>query len=142
MDVYLKNLLLQTVQNTSKQFIFPPKKLKVGDKFIQEAPLSIPLGTIKFDFLIKTHYKLLSITEGKANFDIIQEFVLTTVIEDKDFKATGKGKGAMVYDIANSYPVVFNTLTDMDMSFKVEGLTVDMTSKITTDQKTAVSKNQ
>jgi hypothetical protein len=141
LDEKFKKSLLQTIQSTLNQLSFPEKKIKIGDSFIRESPLSIPVSGSTIEMTITTYYKLLDIENNIANFDVSSVYTMKSVITKYDIKATGNSKGKMLYDIVNNNLTDYKTDTEMKMNFKLEDLYMDLESKSSFIQTIEISKN-
>jgi hypothetical protein len=140
LDENFKISLLQTIQSTLNQLSFPEKKVKIGDSFIRESPLSIPISGSTVEMTITTYYKLLDIENSIANFDVSSVYTMKSVITKYDIKATGNSKGKMLYDIVNNNLTNYKTDTEMKMNFKLEDLYMDLESKSSFIQTIEISK--
>jgi hypothetical protein len=141
-DENYKKALLQTLQSTFSQMSFPIKKLKIGDSFSQESPLSIPIAGVTIKMLITTTYKLLSITNNKGNLDVDITFSMDSNISKYNVKASGHGKGLMVYDMETQFISKYETETQMEMLLKTEKIDLEINSKSGYIQTVVVSKNR
>lgn len=113
--------LLNTIHNKIK---FPDHPLRVGDTFVQEIPLNIPIANNNPKVDIKATYKLVSINNGKAYFDILQNGNITVNVKEVNLVITGTGMGKMVYDIKNTYPTNYKTDLDLKVDGKVKTLVI------------------
>jgi hypothetical protein len=97
----------QMMSMIQKQIQFPDKPLKPGDTFTQGAPMSVPLdkngNNINIDAGVT--YKLVSISDGKAYFDMIPNFKMKFQIKNISVDASGTGTGKMVYSIKDNFPL-------------------------------------
>jgi len=131
----LKQTMILTMESLQNQVKFPTKPMKPGDQFDQEVPLSIPLaGNQPIRLLVKTKYKLKSIKDGKANFDLDQELVLDFNIEQTNATASGKGTGQMTYDIKDSYMIAYSSDLDMSFGMTKDKLVIEAKGKTKTEQ--------
>ena len=135
-----KQLLLTTIESTFSQVKFPDKKIKIGETFVQEMPLSIPVADVNLDMAITSTYKLISIKEGFAFFDISIDFSLLSEITKYTIKATGTGNGSIKYDLKNNFFIEYKTTTEMKMNFDVGSFVMDMTVISYMDQNTTLYK--
>ena len=129
MDEDYKKILLQTLQNTLSQLNFPVKKMKIGDSFSQETPLSIPILGIDLKMSITTNYKLISILNNKGNFDVDVIYTLESKITKFDITASGHGNGKLIYDIENNFLDRYQTNNEMEMFFKTDKFDMEIKSK-------------
>ena len=77
-----------------KQIKFPDKPLKPGDSFTQAMPMNIPISkdnNLKMDGGVI--YKLVSISDGKAYFDIVPNLSMMFTIKNTVVNLTGTGTG-------------------------------------------------
>jgi len=143
LDEQLKTTITTAIGNLSKQVKFPETPLHVGETFIQETPINLPVGGINLKFVVKIIYKLQGISGNQASFDLDQTLTLDLSGQKDDVSLTasgsGKGSGKMVYDIAKNYPTSLNS--DIDFTFKVliQDLTMDCTAKISAINKTTIA---
>lgn len=135
-----KNTLLKTMQSTFSQIEFPNKNLKIGETFEQKTPLSIPVADVSIEMVINSTYKLVSISNGIATFDIIQEYVVTSTITKYQFKIEGNGKGVINYDIDKNYFTVYKTEMLMKMNVDLDSFSMDLEQKSIVIQNTIISK--
>jgi hypothetical protein len=141
LDGEFKKTLLQAMQSTFSQLSFPEKKVKVGESFSRESPLSIPIAGVTIEMTITTNYKLLSITNGIANFDVSQVYTMKSTITKYTIKATGSGKGKLLYDVVNNYYLKYQIDTEMGMNVKLDNFDLDLNSKSGFIQTTEITRN-
>jgi len=102
--------LIKTIQANVE---FPKLPIKVGDSFAQESDMDVPIPGFDAKMVMKITYKLLSITNGKATFNM--DFI--TTIDKKSAAAgmdmTGTGNGKFVYDIGANYAESMNETINM-----------------------------
>lgn len=140
LDENYKKTLLQTLQSTFSQLSFPEKKMKIGDSFSQKTPLTMPIADVSIKMLITTTYKLLSITNNKANLDVDLIFTLDSNITKYNIKATGQGKGIIVYDLNTQFISKYETETLMEMFLKADKFDLELNAKSGFIQTVAASK--
>lgn len=141
MEESFKNVIFQTVKSTFSQLVMPQKKLKIGESFTQESPLTLPIAGINIEMLITTTYNLKSINSKNAFFDIIQTY--TMKMSDNRFETNGSGigKGNLIYDIPNHF-ISKNTLgMDFNLNLKHTDFTLQLKSKTDFKQTSIISKN-
>ncbi|MBV5314465.1 MAG: hypothetical protein JZU47_14285 [Prolixibacteraceae bacterium] len=118
--------LLQTVQNTFEQFKFPEQRLKIGDQFSTDRPTSMPMEGSTIAIAVTTTYKLLSITNNLAEFELSQSYQMTPKIMDNSFTGTGSGKGRLTYDRTNCLITDYSIKTELDMNKKLDYYEFDL----------------
>lgn len=142
LDEEIKKVVLQTMQSTLSQLSLPEKRVKVGESFSTDTPLSIPIAGVTLDMTITTNYKLLSITNGIANIDISQVYTMKTTITEHTMQGTGSGKGKLSYDTLKNYYLNYQINTEMNMTLQLDNFGLDLTSKSGFVQSTVITKNQ
>jgi hypothetical protein len=133
-------LLLQTVQNTFEQFKFPEQRLKTGDQFSVDRPVSMPMEGSTIDIVITTNYKLLRIQNDLAEFELCQSYLMTPQMMDNSFTGTGSGKGQLSYDIANFVITDYSIKTELKMNKKLDYYEFDLKSINEFSQQTKLVK--
>ncbi len=123
-----------------KQIQFPDKALKPGDTFTQGSPMDIPITqgqSIHIDAGMT--YKLVSISDGKAYFDLTPNFSMNLQIKTVSINVSGTGTGKMVYDIKNNFPLSKEGTLNMKIKETSDKLNVDATAVITTKYTAAIN---
>ena len=115
-----KRQMLSAMQYLFSQISYPEKKLKIGESFIRETPLSMPISGVTISFNIITTYKLISIKNGQAYINITQEYTMNGLTTTIPIKAKGKGKGTLVYDIANQFYSHYNIDGGLELHMKYD----------------------
>jgi hypothetical protein len=128
-DEMNKTTALQTLQNTFSQLTFPEKELKIGEQFSMEYPLSIPMEGSKIEMVVTNTYKLISISNNLANFDIAQQYQMIPKLMDNSFKGTGNGNGHLVYDVANTIILNYAMNTEMELNKKLDSFDFNLKTK-------------
>lgn len=141
MDEDYKKSILQTLQSTFSQLNFPEKRIKVGESFTRDSPLSIPIAGNTINMLMKVKYKLNSISNGKANLDVEIIFTMETNLSNYDITANGQGIGIMIYDIQNHFISRYETDTEMNMLLRTEKFDMQIKSKSGYKQKVDILDN-
>jgi len=136
-----KKTLLTTMQSTMSQISFPEKKLKVGEEFSMENPLSIPIAGITLEMVITTTYKLIDIKNNIGSLDISQVYTLKSTIKGYDIKMTGTGKGQLLYDIGNTFYKRYQIDSEMTMTLKNNNIGIFVTSKDGLIKTTTIKKD-
>lgn len=141
LDEAVKNSLLQTVQSTFSQLELPEKKMKVGESFSQETPFKIPVAGMSLEMVITTTYKLLSIADKTANFDIVVVYTMKVLDQKYNINATGAGKGNMVYDTPNHFPSQYNLDVEINFDLKQDDFSLKVKTKSGFNQSVKITKN-
>jgi hypothetical protein len=124
--------MLNSLQNQIK---FPDRPLKVGDTFTQEAPMNLPM-TSKINAgdsktIVKSTYKLTSIADGKAYFDVTQTLDIEVDVKMTKVVLTGDGSGKLVYLVKDNFPASFNDTINMKLNVTAGTTVVDGTAVMT-----------
>jgi hypothetical protein len=140
MNNEFKKGLLETMQSTFSQITFPNRKLKIGESFSQETPLSLPVLNNTIEMTMLTNYKLISIENNLGNFEVSQIYTMKSNISNNEIVATGSGKGKIVYDIKNNFFLKYLTDGEIEMDVKMKDISIKMKSKNTYIQDVIISK--
>lgn len=136
-----KTICINSMENLFTQLSFSERTVKIGDDFIIESTSSIPMEGSTLDMKITTTYKLNSISNNLAKFDISQQYVLQPRLMDNSLHGSVTGKGQMVYDIANSIVANYTLDTEMNLTKKLDSFEFEMKTIGTNVQTTKVSGN-
>ncbi|HTI59970.1 hypothetical protein [Mucilaginibacter sp.] len=123
-----------------KQIKFPEKALKPGDSFTQSTPMNIPItrdNSIKIDAAIT--YKLVSISDGKAYFDLIPNLDINLNLPKATVNITGSGSGKLVYSIKDDFPLSRDVNFKMVVKVTSEKVNVDGTADIVMSSHTEIN---
>ncbi len=140
LDIDQKNQLLKTVQNTFEQFKFPEQQLKIGDQFSTNRPMEMAMEGSTIDIVVTTTYKLMSIKNGLAQFDLSQSYQMTPKIMDNSFTGNGSGKGKLSFDIDNSLITDYSIKTELEMNKKLDYYEFDLKTVNEFSQTTNIGK--
>lgn len=141
MEESFKNTIFQMVQSTFSQLVMPQKKLKIGESFVQESPLTLPIAGINIEMVITTTYKLKNMNAKSAFFDINQTYTMKMSDTRFETKGSGIGNGNLIYDIPNHF-LSENTLAmDFNLNLKHTDFSMDLKSKSDFKQTAQITKN-
>ena len=141
-DEEFKKALLTSMQSIFTQINFPEKQLKVGESFSVDTPLSMPIADVTLDMEMTTNYKLLSIINGIADFEVSSVFTMKSSITKYPINATGKGKGSLLYDVSKNFYPKYETDMEMNMNMKIGEVDFSMKIKSGYNQTTKITKNK
>jgi len=132
--------LLQTVQNTFEQFKFPEQRLKIGDQFSVDRPTEMAMESSTIDIVVTTTYKLISIKNNLAEFELNQTYLMTPKTMDNSFTGTGSGKGQLSFDMVNSLITDYSIKTELEMNKKLDYYEFDLKTTNEFSQQTKLVK--
>lgn len=135
-----KNQLLKSTQSTFDQFDFPEQRLKIGDQFSVDRPASMPMEGSSIDIIVTTNYKLLSVKNDIAQFELSQTYRMTPKKMDNSFTGTGSGKGQLSYNIGISLITDYSIKTEIEMNKKLDYYQFDLKTSNEFSQTTQISK--
>jgi hypothetical protein len=141
LDEDYKKALLETLQGMLSQLSFPVKEMKVGDSFSQESPLSIPIAETTIKMAITTTYILTGVSANKGYLDVNIVYTMESDIFNYDVRATGSGKGSIIYDIKNSFISRYETINQIEMLFKTKNFDMEIKSTTGFTQTVRISDN-
>ncbi|MDF3076226.1 MAG: hypothetical protein K0S09_115 [Sphingobacteriaceae bacterium] len=134
-DQNMRNTLKSTLENIQQQITFPENPMHIGESFDQKLPMEIPVaGLNPVKVLINTNYKLKEISNGKANFDILQTVALDMNNKQANISASGGGAGTAEFDIANNLISKYESDLTMTMKTTVDDLTITAKTNTTSKQ--------
>lgn len=138
-----KQAAMDMVKEMLTKVSYPKKTLKIGETFVQDVPMDIPLGGGAMKMNNVVTYKLIRVEGKKAYFDVIHDISMDGDLEEgMNMKGSGKGKGEMVYDIDTKYPVVYNADMDMVMQMEQGGMSISVKMNTKIAQATTVGKGK
>ncbi|MCM0666143.1 hypothetical protein [Flavobacterium tyrosinilyticum] len=140
-DDISKNTFFEIAKSSFSQLALPEKKLKVGEAFSQESPLNIPIGPLNIDMSVTTIYRLTSIFDKNAYFDINQIYTANVSSEKlNNIIVSGIGTGKMTYDIPNYF--TSESSIDMKLMFdlKQDEFNIKLNSSTSIKQTAKISK--
>lgn len=143
MSETMKETLLNSMTTVTEQVNFPDKKIKKGESFTQEIPLSIPVDKANAKINMITFYKLMELNESTAEFyiNIKYDFGIESERPVFNFDGNGQGSGRLIYDIKNSVITYHETDTEMTMTIPIDGITVTTSVKANSIQETKIISN-
>jgi hypothetical protein len=124
--------MMNAFQNMIK---FPDHPLRIGDTFTQDMPFNIPMAGNNMATNAKVVYKLVSIADGNANFDITQSMDITIPIKDQSITLKGAGTGKLVYNLKNSFPTDFISNVNLEFNGTINTLQINGTALMNMEYK-------
>ena len=138
-----KDVFMQMVSEGVTKGFLPPTQVKVGESFVQEMPMEIPVGpgqTMNLKDIIT--YKLDKVEGRKAYFTQNHVITLDMTVGGENMKGSGTGTGQIVYDMDNTYTIQNDSTLDMSMSFEAEGMPIDIKNRTTTKIATVITPSK
>ena len=126
LDFDQKERLLQTVRNNFEQLDFPEQRLKIGDQFSADRTSAMPMEGSVIEMIITTTYKLLSIKDNMAQFELSQNYQMNPKMMDNSFTGSGNGKGELSYDMENFLVTDYSLKTELIMNKKLDYFEFDL----------------
>ena len=83
----------------------------------------------------KVVYKLVSIADGNAYFDITQSMDMTIPIKDQSITLKGAGTGKLVYNLKDSFPTDFKSNINLGFNGKINTLEINGTALMNMEYK-------
>ena len=128
--------MMNTFQNMVK---FPDRPLHIGDTFTQDMPFNLPVAGNSMAANAKVTYKLVSIDNGMAYFDVEQNMDMNIPIKTESMNLQGKGTGKLIYDIENNFPSDYKVNITLKFSGKIATLQIDGTALMDMDYKNSIN---
>jgi len=136
----LKKFVAGTIN--SVKIVFPDKALKPGDTFTQDIPIQMPVSGNKVSFNTHIVYKLISIKNKGAFFDVTQTAAVKTHTEQGDVEINGNGEGHVFYDMQYRFFRAYQNTLNLKFTMQTGKLTMNGTSDILSVYETQINKNQ
>lgn len=131
----------QMTNMLQRQIKFPETPMKPGDSFTQTMPINVPIkkggGNIKVDASIT--YKLTSISDGKAYFDMTPAFSMNASVKKINIDMSGTGSGKMVYSIKDNFPISKEGTFNLKLKVTSDKVNVDGTAVVTSSSTTVIN---
>lgn len=135
-----KQTALSMMESLMNQIKFPNKKFKIGDRFTQNSPLSLPIGNLVLDMDISTTYTLMAIKDGIGYFDIDQIYTAKSNMEEYEIKIKGTADGTMEFYNEKQFYRKYVMDLEMDMTMNIEEITMEMKMNQKLDQTAEIKK--
>ena len=120
---------------------FPKTPLSIGKSFFKTYPVPIALSEdVQFIVNVGTGYKLLSIDNGIALFEIKQIYKINLGQSKIPATITGEGKGNLLFDMNENYYTKYELNTKLIYKVKKEKYTVQNTTSTTLKHQIVISK--
>ncbi len=126
---------LKMMNTVQKQIKFPDHPMHVGESFTQDIPFNMPMNMGTKSVELKTVYTLVSITGGKAYFDMTQTIDMKMNVQQSQLNITGAGTGKMVYSIKDNFPISYASSINMNVNGDVSSVDVNGTFELNMDFK-------
>jgi len=131
---------LQAIQNNFSRLTLPEKRLNIGEQFTVESTLTIPMEKSHVEIAVSTIYKLVSVANGLANFDITQNYEMNQLRMDNSFAGTGGGNGKLVYSAEKNMVTSFEIKSNLEINKKLENFLFVLKTKSEFEQKIKMLK--
>lgn len=135
-----KKEALSVMESLLNQTEFPDNKFKIGERFTQNSPISLPIGNLALDMDLDTTYTLTDIKDGIGYFDIDQVYIVKSNIEDYKINIQGTGNGKMEYDNEKQFYRKSLMNLEMDMSMNIGDINIEMKLKQKSSQSVEIKK--
>jgi hypothetical protein len=140
----MKDILAKSITNLVNELHFPDRPLSVGDTCSQQFPFNIPVPGLNMQMNIKAVYKLVSIDNNIASFDVIESLDMNMNTEQGGKTITlngnGSGDGKLLYDTRQNMPTSTNINFKMSYKMLMGDMTMTGDASIITSHITTVVK--
>lgn len=137
-----KEVILNMMTEAVSQTFLPAKQVKVGETFVQEVPMNIPLGPVTLNMKDVVTYKLDKVEVRKAYFNLNHVITLDMDVQGENMKGSGTGTGQMVYDMDKNYPLQNDAQLQLQMGFVTEGMAMDIKNNSTSKVSTVITPSK
>lgn len=135
-----EKLFLQSLQSNFSRLNLPEKRMNIGEQFTVESTLTIPMEKSHVEIAVSTIYKLVSVANGLANFDITQNYQMSQLRMDNSFAGVGEGSGKLTYGVANNMVTSFEMKSRLEINKKLENFLFVLKTKSEFAQTIEVAK--
>lgn len=140
LDSIYKIDFLSSMRKVISQLSLPEKKVQVGKSFTREMPINIPVGKFTFNLTNTITYTLEKVENKKAYFDIVQTYTINSKETELSLKASGSGNGQIIYDIENTFYLLYELNSTINMQVINEEMNFKVLSESTTKQTTNITE--
>lgn len=110
--------IISAIQGLLQQTKFPNKKIKIGDSFSVNTPVSYWMENITVDAKQKSTYLLEKVKKNKAYFIVTQNYAVKMRYNNSEFSGTGIGTGKLIYDIKNQQNIYEKSSGEIEIRSK------------------------
>ncbi len=136
-----EKVFLQSLQSNFSRLTLPEKRMNIGEQFTVESTLTIPMEKSHVEIAVSTIYKLESVANGLANFDISQDYQMSQLRMDNSFAGVGEGSGKLIYSVADNMVTSFEMKSRLEINKKLENFLFVLKTKSEFAQKIEVAQN-
>ena len=122
-----------------KEIKYPDHPMQIGETFNQDMPMNIPVAGNNIDMDAKSVYKLVSIANGNAYFDVQQSMNMTIPVAGVTITIVGTGTGKLVYSIKDNFATDFSSNLSLKVNGNVKKLLIDATAQINAEYKYTIN---
>lgn len=138
LDKMTKMYLLESWQKSFSSLSFPGQNLKIGQEYTTQNPFSIPMEGSEIEMIVTTTYKLISIQNKVADFDIFQQYTLNPKLMDNSFHGSVKGEGHLLFDTEHLMVMNYTLNTAMELTKKLDSFEFHLKTNSHLIQKTSI----
>lgn len=124
-----------------KNIKFPDHPMKIGESFTQSIPFNLPMTGTNFQIDASTVYTLLSISDGKAYFDVKPNINMSIPVKGNVLTVTGTGSGKMTYSIKDNFATDYTSTINLKVNGKIATLQIDATAQMDINYAYTVAAN-
>jgi len=120
----LKQQLPDFLNSMFSNIQYPDYPLGIGDKFIQELPLAIPVGETNLNIIMTYEYILAEVSDKEAIFNIKSMIELKKDNTEENVRAGGNGDGLLIHNLDLNYSTNYTTNIEMVFESKTEEMLI------------------
>jgi len=129
----------QMMNGIQKNIKFPDHPMKIGETFTQDMPVNLPVAGKSMNIDSKVVYKLISIADGNAYFDLQQSMNMSIPISGATINLNGMGAGKLVYSIKDNFATDYSTNITLKVTGEIKTLKIDATAEMNMEYKYTVN---
>lgn len=137
-----KEMIVSTMDSFLGQLKLPEKKMKIGDSIETKNPITLTIAGVTLEMETISVYVLKSVRKKVAYFDLYQDIVLKTQLDEMNLHVEGGGSGHLLYDTKAQYFSELNLSFNMDFILDYDFIKVQFNSVSDTLYKVDITKNK
>lgn len=123
-----KNVIMTMMKSMATQYVVPERTVKVGETFVVDTPVEVPMGPINMLMNTKTTYKLVKVEGKKAYLDLNMIIDISANAGGQEMKGSGTGSGSIIYDTDKNFFIQQTTKSNSKINFEAQGMKMTISS--------------
>ena len=125
-------VIASIMENFNREIKFPENGMKIGDSFTQDLPMNLPIMGSTVRVAMNLIYKLTGTKDDIAYFDVDQTAAFNLPTQYGPVNIKGAGNGKMEFSIKKSFPIKYDSNSELTYTMEIENLSIGGLIKINT----------